>query len=66
MGFAMTRYDPESINNMAEMLAGLLKQRLSGDKNIRDIEREILQLLPIIEKEGMKILLEEKGKDQEK
>jgi|GEM_PF-2995062 len=66
MGSAMTRYDPESINNMAEMLAGLLKQRLSGDKNIRDIEREILQLLPIIEKEGMKILLEEKGKDQEK
>jgi hypothetical protein len=66
MGSAMTRYDPESINNMAKMLAGLLKQRLSGDKNIRDIEREILQLLPIIEKEGMKILLEEKGKDQEK
>ena len=62
----MSEYNSEIIKTIAGMLVNVVKQRLSEDKRIGDIEREIRQLLQEAGREGLKMLLEESGKAEEK
>ncbi|MFZ5819366.1 MAG: ISKra4 family transposase [Chloroflexota bacterium] len=62
----MSKYNSEAVQNLAQEVANLLSETLAQGEHIGEIEHKMRELLQEVGQKSLEILLEEKGKAQER